>query len=88
LEALVSSVIGKGARHGAMDQVHLDNAEYACSKAIATKSAIKAEKMDVADADKAVLDAELAVADRAHPPVSSASICGLRILAVKNSTLG
>jgi hypothetical protein len=57
LEALVSSVFEKGARHGATDQVHLDNAEYCCAKAMATKSASKTEKMDIADAHKAVLDA-------------------------------
>ncbi len=57
LEALVSSVFEKGARHGATDQVHLDNAEYCCAKAMATKSASKTEKMDIWDAHKAVLDA-------------------------------
>ncbi len=57
LEALVSSVFEKGARHGATDQVHLDNAEYCCAKAMGTRSASKTEKMDIADAHKAVLDA-------------------------------
>src|SRR5262245_34907918 len=56
-EALVSTLLKAGARHSARDQALLDVAAHAMHKAMNMASCTKGDRMHLADAHKAVLDA-------------------------------
>jgi hypothetical protein len=69
LEALVNSVVEKGARFSASDTVHADNAAYAIGLALDMSGPSKTDKVALGDARKAVIDS--GACSVAGPPLGS-----------------